>query len=260
MIVSNWTAPQLFAGKLEEGEEICFYCAGKCLPENPSSKIVKDSFTARDTVTSSKWVCNGCLSAMHESYPVKLVTGEVREGQKVRLYSWVFGEGWKIAATKSHRECLLQLCLNPPPAPYVISLSDSGQKHLLYRSIVVRESDGPATVCLEGKAITYYPEQLLERINLAKKMCSAIGKVALLEALDIQTQMRVCEAHGSSQWLYEWLNCWTYPISKLAVWLCPPKEACLDDSVLEKIDTIALVESFRSTHKEYVNEYITKLT
>lgn len=230
------TATQLFAGYEPTGEEVCFYCCGRCEPTHPASKIVKSSFTGRDTVSLSKWVCPGCIDAMDEKRSIVMIDGVMRDGQKTRGYSWVIAGYGRRAATKSHREQLLQICLNPPDPPFVICISDSGQKHLLYRASVNR-SRNVITVSLEGELISYQPAQLLERLELCKMVCAATGKPALKERLEPQAQMRVVEYYETEEVLSQWLACCFDPVTRLAAWLCPHKSECENEYTRNAVTT-----------------------
>lgn len=223
-----WTAPQLFAGIGPAGAETCFYCGGSCEPIHSASEIVKKSFTGLDTVTLSNWVCPGCVDSMQEKCDIVQIDGERRRGQKIRGYSWVITSKEKHACTKSHRERLQRLCINPPEPPFVICISDSGQKHLLYRA-VVNASRELVTVTLEGEAITYQTHELVARIDLCKRVAAATGKPALKEIMSPQTQMRIVEHYESAEFLAAWLDCFSEPLTRLAVWLCPPKDECLHE-------------------------------
>ncbi len=223
-----WTAPQLFAGIGPAGQETCFYCGGLCEPIYPSSDIVKKSFTSLDTVTLSDWVCPGCIEAMKESCDIEQIDGERRSGQKIRGYSWVITRDAKHACTKSHREQLLELCVSPPEPPFVICISDSGQKHLLYRAVVNASRDR-ITVSLEGEPITYRSDELVARIDLCKRIAAATGKPAMKEIMSPQTQMRIVEHFESENVLAAWRDCCFEPLTRLAVWLCPPKDDCINE-------------------------------
>jgi hypothetical protein len=221
------TATQLFGNYTPpyDATELCFYCGGRCGKKHPIIDVVKSSFTALDTVTRSQYVCPGCILAFDENATVTLPTGEVRHSQKTRLYSWIVYGGNRYAATKSHREWILQHCLHPPAPPYVISLSDSGQRQLLYRASVGRGTVY-ASVSLEGEVINYRPEQLETRLQLMRQVAAATGKPALLEPITSQTGMRVFEYFGSAEILTTWSELQADPLTRLAAWLCPPKEEC----------------------------------
>jgi CRISPR type IV-associated protein Csf1 len=219
------TAPQLFAGGQEFGPAICFYCCGACEETNSTDKIVKSSFTGLDTVTLSPWVCDGCIAAMQEKMEITLVDGEIRTGQKIRGYSWVITSDGKYAATKSHKAELLDVCLNPPEPPFVICLADSGQKHLLYRSLVNATRD-MVIVQLELEQITFRPSDLADRIKLTKRVCAATGKPAMQETMSPQTLMRIVDHYESEEILEAWLGCYHESLTRLATWLTPAKSEC----------------------------------
>jgi CRISPR type IV-associated protein Csf1 len=222
------TAPLLFAGLAAEGSHHCFFCGGTCGEDVAAKDFVKSSFTGLDTVTLSPWVCRGCVASQGENDQVILPDGEIREGQKIRGYSWVITAAARTACTKAHRDWIMQQCLIPPDAPFVICLTDSGQKHLLYRAVVCYSRD-MITVTLEGERIDYTPDALIERLALCKQIAAATGKPALKEALTPQSQMRIVEYHCDDRPLAAWLEVQTEPLSRLAAWLCPAKEECLNE-------------------------------
>jgi CRISPR type IV-associated protein Csf1 len=207
----------------ENGTERCFYCGSACGTSYTSKQYVKDSFTSRDTVCGGDFVCAGCVQALNENATIRLPDGTVRESQKTRCYSWVFSSAGAIAATKAHREWLTGICLMPPEPPFVICLSDSGQKHLLYRSAVCHSRE-VITVTLEGMRVTFRPEELQERISLVVAMVAAVGKPALDSPLTFRQQMTVVETHSTDRYLQEWNASQASPLSALALWLSPAKK------------------------------------
>jgi CRISPR type IV-associated protein Csf1 len=222
------TAPQLFARYQPQGDETCFYCGGQCDQTHAAKDVVKSSFTGLDTVTLSNWVCVCCVDAMQEGIDLTLIDGHQKSNQKIRGYSWIITSKTRQACTKAHRVDLLDVCIDPPATPFVICISDSGQKHLLYRA-VVNHSRELITVTLEGESITYQPSQLIERLQLCKQIAAATGKPAMKETMSTQTQMRIIEHYESEHVLAAWNKVRSEPLTRLAVWLCPAKEECLVD-------------------------------
>lgn len=223
------TATQMFSGVTAIPDcwtERCFFCGGRCDKAISSHSFVKKSFTRLDTVTQSPWICVGCIAVMSEDARIVLPDGVVRDKQKVRGYSWViYPDGCKVAATKSHKAWLLEQCLYPRFVPCVISISDSGQKHLLYLAPVSFDKSN-MTVSLESERISYRPIELLERVELCKRLVSVVGKPPLSEGLTVVQKMLLVERYGGDQWLREWLRVANEPLSRLAVWLCPGKDRC----------------------------------
>ena len=208
-----------------DGDFRCFFCGSRCGRDWLSADYVKDSFTSRDTVCGGEYVCGGCLAALDERATITLPTGEVRSGQKTRCCSWIVTGGKAVAATKAHREWLLSVCLNPPEPPTIICLSDSGQRHLLYRS-VVNHSQDRVTATLEAERVSFVPAALLVRLKLCKRVAAAIGQPSLGEALSPSAQIRLIEYHDDETVLAEWLAVREQPLTRLAAWFCPPKKEC----------------------------------
>lgn len=223
------TACELLAiskGQALRGSERCFYCGASCDQSHCAAEWVKDSFTSRDTVFGGRFVCVGCTLALDESATITLLDGTVRAEQKKRCYSWVITTDKALAATKAHRDLLMRRCLAPPEPPYAIVLSDSGQKHLLYRGCV-GQSEARAVVSLEGERIDYEPRELAERIELCKKLIAGSGKPALAEPLSANTAMRIIAHHRDDSLVDSWSIVCESPLSRLALWLAPGKEECL---------------------------------
>ena len=231
--MQHFTAPQLFGlarHSPETGDSCrCFFCGGKCGPEITAKSFVKSSFTSLDTVTLASHVCRGCVASQEERTAIEFHDGETREGQRVRGYSWLITSRRAIAATKTHRAFISSVCCDPSllgGVPYVISLADSGQKHLLYRAVVCHDELMP-TVTLEGERITYRTSQLSARLELCRKMAAAIGKPTLTEPITPSIGMRAVEYYGGDDSVYfDFVSVQHEPLTRLAAWLCPPMEEC----------------------------------
>jgi hypothetical protein len=228
----TYSTPHLFAlarGQDCTGDNQCFYCAARCDERFAAKEFVKDSFTGRNEspCPGSAFVCAGCVLCLGEGVELTTLDGVHRTNQKPRGYSWLIQAHQARAATKANLAVLREFCLNPPAAPFSIVLSDSGQKHLLYRCPVNRDA-GSVSLLLETERIDYLPAQLAERLALCKPICAASGKPALREPPNMRFGMAVFEACGEAV-LNQWSSVWSQPLSRLAAWLCPPKEACQND-------------------------------
>lgn len=208
------------------GDFRCFYCGSSCSDEHPSAIHVKDSFTGRDGVFApgSHVVCGGCVLCLRESADIVLIDGQLRSGQMMRGYSWVINSTSAKAATKAHVAVLRSICLDPPEPPFAICLSDSGQKHLLYRGAVNHARD-PVVVTLEGERVEYCSLSLAARLTLCGKLISATGKPALRESVNARFATAVLgRFRDGESVLTEWIRVREQPLSRLAAWLAPPKE------------------------------------
>ena len=222
----NLTAPQLFNGQIEHGTHRCFFCGGSCSDDIPSSQFVKSSFTGLDTVTFSPFVCHGCVASQNEQADIQLACGERRAGQKVRGYSWVFNQESRIAATKAHRDFMYGMILEPPKPPFSIVISDSGQKHLIYRSAVNWDVNH-FVVGLETEQIQVDASKVIERMVLVQCVCAVVGKPALTEKMSAHSGMMLFESLGQKL-VDEWFSVASDPLTRLMVFLCPKKDDCLN--------------------------------
>lgn len=228
------SVPHLFAsahGITCEGELRCFYCAAPADGSRPSAQYVLDSFTGRNGVPcpGSSAVCEGCILCLREDAVVPYHDGERRHVTKAatRMHSWVITETRAVGATKAHMGWLRERCLAPPPPPYAIVLTDSGQKHLLYRGVVCRSAE-VATVTLEETRIDYRPADLAVRLQMCKRLVAATGKPALAEPPGNRMLMAVVGRYPDGEELAAtWQARWCEPLSRLAAWLSPGKEEVL---------------------------------
>lgn len=227
------TVPELFAAAHNKtprtGPHRCYYCGALCDGSNESREYVKSSFTGIDTVTAqhSPAVCDGCVMCLDERRTITTHDGQRREGQRVRGYSWILSPAGAVPCTKADREFIRATCLAPPIPPYAISISDSGQKQLLYRGVVNHSRD-VVTVTLEGERISYRQEQLAERIRLVMPLIAATGKPALEEGLSVRQRMTCTEECGEEA-VSRWKLVCGEPLTTLAIWLSPGKEGCINE-------------------------------
>jgi len=225
------TASLLFVGSKEIGNNHCYYCGALCDDKHLANDYVKDTFTNRDIIKypGSSFVCAGCVESMGRgSDEMKMIDGTIKKrendrGMQPRMYSWIITENGKHAATKAHIKLLREIILNPPQPPFVILLADSGQKQLLFHAPVSMSQD-IFPVMLEEEIIMVVPTELHERINIANKLCAAIGKPALTECNYIQYAIACEKYYGNIEPLESWIAVMQDPLSRLAAWLSKNKE------------------------------------
>ena len=208
----------------------CLFCAAPCGVQHPATDYLRDSFTGRDSLScpGSPWVCVGCVLCLRESCDVPLCDGTVRPVAKaaMRAWSWVVAPAKATAASKAHLDWLRSVCLDQPQPPFAICLSDSGQKHLLYRGVVCHDREN-FVVTLEGLRVAYRPEDLSALLNNAGRLCAATGKPALSEPPDARLGMAYLERYPDGENdLETWCQEWQSPLGRLAGWLCPARERC----------------------------------
>lgn len=212
------------------GQEHCYYCGTICQAkkENHVDKYVKDTFTNRDIVQcpGSQYVCNGCIAVMNEQAEIELANGE-KIINRNRIYSWVITLEKNIAYSKSHIQLLRKKILNPPEPPFAIIIATSGQKQLLFRSVVANNRD-IYPILLEDAKIIVDVEALENALEIATNVCACLGKTCLKDTPDYNMGIRYYEAYGSLDSFRYWFDHNQEPISQLASYLCEPKELCLN--------------------------------
>ncbi len=227
------TVPELFhlamTGNNLTGGHACFYCGASADASTPVSEYVKDSFTGRSEVVSpgSQWVCAGCRLCLREDAELTMLDGSRRRVTKcaMRAFSWLVTSTEAKAGSKANLDVWRTVCLNPPAPPFAIVLSDSGQKHLLYRGVVNHSLD-VVTVTLETERITYRPADLAAAIQLTTKLVAATGKPALDEPPGPRFSQAMAEYFA--EWeslLNQWEELYGKPLARLASWLSPGKDA-----------------------------------
>jgi hypothetical protein len=219
-------AMELFAQALRldcSGPHRCVFCGAKArhpyeLPETFTER-------ARLAYPESRHICVGCKVA------TKATAGQSPEG-KPWMWSWVItrGRAQKLALcpmlggerVREGRAWLLETCLDPPPAPYVIALCPSGRTHTLYRCAV--HLDGPgATANIDGQALWYEPKRLRAMVDLCRRLAQRYGILVVRERQMPPARRIGTEADELAD-LDEWQRCRTRPLAQLAALLVPAPE------------------------------------
>jgi len=210
------------------GGEYCFYCGGICGQDHSVKKYVKDTFTNRDIVRrpSSQFICSGCV-ACFKNRDITLINGERRADQWTRLYSWIFTATKQIAATKAHLKEITATLFNPPEPPFGIVLVTSGQKQLLFRSIIAWSRDN-YPIMLEDEIITVSRQELQNKMHLASTVIAAIGKPSLFE-MGSNHAIRYFDYYGNLDSFGLWKKEMHNPINRLALYLSPSQKECQNE-------------------------------
>lgn len=212
---------------LTAGQYSCFYCGASCAEGHPVKQYVKGSFTGWSGVAnpSAEFVCGGCVASMDESATVPL-PNEVREGQRIRNYSWLVTETSAKAFTKAHVAEIRAIALNPPAPPFALIISDSGQKQLIYRAPVCLDADSPI-VMLEDEPISYSIPQLRQILGLCGKLIAAVGKPPLKEPFSFNLVRAILDTwpEEGEQLINQWQRVGASPLARLALWISDAKES-----------------------------------
>jgi len=224
----------LFAGhEHETGPHKCYYCGADCGDAYRTEDYVKDTFTNRDIVKypTSDYVCRGCVMSIGEGWgDMTMIDGTKKyfttpRGMAPRMYSWLITSEKRIAFTKAHIYVIREMLTTPdklPPPPFAVVIADSGQKQLIFRAPVAWSKE-VFPVMLEDQVIEMSPEGLRERLYLAGRISSNLGKPVLKEQPNMKTYIAARKAGLKEQDLMKWAAVMHEPLSQLAAWLAPPK-------------------------------------
>lgn len=233
------SVPELYAiayGQACQGLLRCYYCGAACDGSHSAADYVRDSFTGVSGVAcpGSTSVCAGCVLCLRDAAEITLVNGEVRDMTRVavRAWSWLITPDSALAASKAHLAEIRAACLGSlmgGDRPWAVVLSDSGQKHLLYRGVVNYGSSPVWSVTLEGERVDYRLDSLQTRLALCGRLVAATGKPALAAPVDFRFAASVMSRYTDGETLVrEWDRVRREPLSRLTGWLSPNKEACLE--------------------------------
>lgn len=222
-------APQLLAKSLgyesDDGAYNCFYCGAPC--DGTRDAEIKPTFTEFSVVAepASTVRCLGCELAMRE----KVTIPGKDKPQKMRNYSWLITSESVEPYNKSDVAELRRLCLDPPAPPFALAIAVSGQKHILYHTLVCEDAAAPL-VSLEGEPISYSPTELAERLDLVTQLVAAAGKPALADGPGTSLAIAVMDryADDGEAMFKQWQRIWSEPLSALARFLAPPKQEASD--------------------------------
>ena len=199
------------------GDEPCFYCGA------PASAALKLSaaFTEWWSVPhpESSWVCQGCQWMLEEK---RSIPGKSKP-QKTRNYSWLIESDKQTPLTKADKRRIADVLLSPPDPPWALALAESGQRHLLHRTQINRDSEPPYTVQLELESIHYEPCGLASRMDLARRVVAKVGHNGAKEAglgLAIVAGAELAE---------QWIAVADEPLSRLAMFVTPSQKECQVD-------------------------------
>lgn len=224
MITATSLMAQALGIELPQGEHRCFYCGMNCDERYTAKQCVSDTFNDWGYVAfvASEYVCAGCVEMLNEK---REMPGREKP-QKTRNYSWLITSDKATPLNKGQRVPMVDACLNPPNPPFVLCIATSGQRHLLFKSPVNLSRDTIA-VQLEFERITFTPQQLRERISLVESLAKVLGKPALNEIAAGHAIM-LDKAGVDLDLLSQWQRVRGEPLSRLALFLCPGKDALND--------------------------------
>jgi len=222
----------------DEGDEKCVFCGGACSSRYIAKDFIKDTFTNYNFFVNpdGEYICLGCIESIGSKNIEKLIMpdSEIKTNQSARTYSWVLTKNRKRAYSKRHIMELRKEVLNPPDPPFAIIISDSGKKHLIFRSPVSFDKEN-YFLQFEEESIFINVNRLKDRIILCEKIISFCGKKGIL-IYDNFRVSKYCLSSGMAEenLIINFLNVKDEQLTQLAVFLSRNKEACFNEYYFNK--------------------------
>ena len=133
----------------------CWLCGGPAFDPTPRSEWVRDTFMDHDRVAApeSDVICAACVWATSDhNVELQQLTGKDKP-QRMRNYSHVVADGRWIPLTKGQKREMAELLLSPHGLPELAVISESGQKHLIFKARVNAPGQPAGWVLFEETAI-----------------------------------------------------------------------------------------------------------
>ena len=225
-----------FFGKSEPGEDFCAFCAAQIKGELAKKDFIKDTFTDYGELLrpDSPYICAGCAASLGDcAQPLRMIDGTQKTDKPgagrplaSRMFSWVCHGDTVLAATKAHIRQLRDFILTTPVGEEcAVVLSDSGQKHHIFKTPVFIADGQNVTVRLEDETIRAEVSMLAHWLDILDSMTEKIGKPALLDTPSPMQVSMLLEAGLSESNTLKWFQeLQGTPVGRLAAWLARPKD------------------------------------
>ena len=155
----------------------CCMCANGIIQGVPRKDAIKKTFTNLDLLKkpNAKFVCIPCAFAINEACPPELM-GRVDKDkpQKIRCYSHAVVNGLWKSFSKAQRVEMREIVCNPPSGTWFLCLSESGQKHLIFRTPVNNSQDN-YLLQFEEYPVLVTRKQVASDLGIADRVYSAQG-------------------------------------------------------------------------------------
>lgn len=225
-----------FFGKSDPGADVCAFCAAQIKGELAKKDFIKDTFTDYGELLrpDSPYICAGCAASLGDCVqPLQMIDGTQKTdkpgaGKALanRMFSWVCHGDTVLAATKAHIRQLRDFILCAPEGEEcAVVLSDSGQKHHIFKTPVFIADGKNVTVRLEDETIRAEVSLLAHWLDILDSMTAVIGKPALLDTPSPMQVSMLLEAGLSEVNTLKWFQeLQGTPFGRLAAWLARPKD------------------------------------
>ena len=151
-------------------------CGGPAFKPTPKKNVIKETFTDHDKIADPKSgvVCAACAWCAAEANPdIKRLSAKADGGeettQKARSYSWFVHEERAVYLTKSMKTRMAEM-LTLGEFPQLAVVSDSGQKHLIFRARVNPPGQRAGWVQFEEQTVWVDAEELARCLGVSRAL------------------------------------------------------------------------------------------
>ena len=157
---------------------------------------VRKTFTDHDLLVPGDIICHACQLLFDERNEALARCVDKEKPQRMRNYSHFVVDGRWIPLSKGNKGAMADLLLSES-FPEMAVVSQSGQKHLLFRAAVNPRGASAGYVQFEEQQVYVQPNELLELLQIVETLYDTFSKTEIETGNYSQHRIR---DFGLSQW------------------------------------------------------------
>lgn len=156
----------------------CRFCGNDDVDGTSFDKWVKPTFTDFDKLQPGEIVCDSCMFFFNEQSQELAERMGKDKPQRMRNYSHFIVNGKWIPSSKGSKTEMLQLLLGDS-FPELAAIADSGQKHIVFRSIRNAPGSKAGWVQFEEQRIFLVPDELRALLFVVESLYVGFSKAEI---------------------------------------------------------------------------------
>lgn len=153
---------------------VCRFCGG-CGNGVSFKEWVKDTFTDHDKLKPGNIICNECVFWFDESSSLLAQKVGKDKPQRMRNYSHFIVAGEWMPLSKGDKSTMTKLLLSVP-FPELAAIAESGQKHIVFRSIRNPQGGKAGWIQFEEQSLWLEPDNLRRTLDVIEPALSIFSK------------------------------------------------------------------------------------